>query len=213
MQKPRLAHYNAALAILFFLSLSYVLPLHHTTSTSGGLRYSGTCTDLEVFTDASWGRHPRDFCGHAILFRGARLNSIYSYTYAAKDLRFIQQLLRQFNGHGHDITLPTAILTDSSSAVPWIRNPGSTTRTRHYEKFLMCMAVTNSSTRYPCPFGSAARTNVLISSPSAKKNPSSSSSVLSCSIIPELSIPLHVLSHRESRLVTHPTIILLWRSV
>eukprot|EP00962_Isochrysis_galbana_P045257 scaffold17755_cov129-Isochrysis_galbana.AAC.2 len=39
------------------------------------------------------------------------------------------------------ITLPTAILsfilTDSSSAVPWIRNPGSTTRTRHYEKFLM----------------------------------------------------------------------------
>jgi hypothetical protein len=41
----------------------------------------------------------------------------------------------QFNGHS--LTLPTAISTDSSSAIPWIRNPGSTTCTLHYEKFLM----------------------------------------------------------------------------
>jgi len=59
---------------------------------------------------------------------------IYSYAYAAKDLRFIQQLL-EFNGHALD--LPTPILTDSAAAIPWIRNPGSTARTRHYEKLLM----------------------------------------------------------------------------
>jgi len=62
---------------------------------------------------------------------------IYSYTYAAKDLRFIQQLL-QFNGH--DITLPTAILTDSSSAVPWIRNPGSQPIVLATSKSFSCMA-------------------------------------------------------------------------
>jgi len=122
-----------------------------TPSTSGFATPPTTLiSSLEVYTDSSWGRHPRDFCGHAILFGGAVISSsskrirlvtqssqeaeIYSYAYAAKDLRFIQQLL-QFNGHS--ITLPTSIHTDSSAAVPWIRNPGSTARTRHYEKFLM----------------------------------------------------------------------------
>jgi transposase InsO family protein len=141
MHKPRLAHYDAGLTILSYL--------HHTKSL--GLCYSALRgEDLEVCCDASWGRHPRDFCGHAILFGGAAISfsskrirlvtqssqeaEIYSYAYAAKDLRFLQQLL-QFNGHA--ITLPTAISTDSSSAVPWIRNPGSTARTRHYDKFLM----------------------------------------------------------------------------
>jgi hypothetical protein len=140
MQKPRLEHYDAGLAILSYLNHTKLL----------GIRYSANYPGLEVYADASWGRHPRDFCGHAILFGGAVISSsskrirlvtqssqeaeIYSYANAAKDLRFIQQLL-QFNGHS--LALPTAISTDSSSAIPWIRNPGCTTRTRHYEKFLM----------------------------------------------------------------------------
>jgi hypothetical protein len=141
MQKPRLEHYNAGLAILPYL--------HHTKHL--GLRYVAHHGDeIEVSTDASWGRHPRDFCGHAIIFGGAAISfaakrirlvtqssqeaEMYGYTYAAKDLRFIQQLL-QFLGHA--IALPTAIYTDSTAAVPWIRNPGTTARTRHYDKFLM----------------------------------------------------------------------------
>jgi hypothetical protein len=140
MQKPRLVHYDAGLAILSHL--------HHTKHL--GLRYSANYPELEVYTDSSWGRHPKDFGGHVILFGGAVISSCskrirlatqssqeaetYAYAYAAKDLRFIQQLL-QFNGH--TIPLPTPIYTDSSAAVPWIRNPGSASRTRHYEKFLM----------------------------------------------------------------------------
>jgi hypothetical protein len=137
MQKPRLAHYDAGLAILSYL--------HHTKHL--GLRYSANYPELEVYTESSWGRHPRDFGGHVILFGGVVISScskrirlvtqssqqaeIYLYAYAAKDLRFIQQLL-QFNGHS--IPLPMLIYTDSSAAVPWIRNPGSTSHTRHYEK-------------------------------------------------------------------------------
>jgi hypothetical protein len=141
MQKPLLEHYNAGLAILSYL--------HHTKHLD--LRYSALHGDnLEVYTDASWGRHPRDFCGHAILFGGAAISfgakrirvvtqssqeaEIYGYTYAAKDLRFVQQLL-QFLGHA--IMLPTSIFIDSTATVPWIRNPGTTARTRHYDKFLM----------------------------------------------------------------------------
>eukprot|EP00962_Isochrysis_galbana_P059558 scaffold33224_cov129-Isochrysis_galbana.AAC.1 len=120
-----------------------------------GLRYSALLTwrrsrSVQVYCDASWGRHPRDFCGHAIIFGGSAISfsskrirlvtqssqeaEIYSYAFAAKDLPFIQQLL-QFNGHA--IAMPIAISTDtdsdSSSAVPWIRNPGSTARTHHYD--------------------------------------------------------------------------------
>jgi len=97
MQKPRLAHYDAGLSILSYL--------HHTKHL--GLHYNGAIPELlEVYTDASWGRHPRDFCGHAILLGNAVISSsskrirlvtqssqeaeIYAYAYAAKDLRFIQ---------------------------------------------------------------------------------------------------------------------------
>ena len=59
---------------------------------------------------------------------------IYAYVLAAKDLHFLQQVLEFL-----DITLdlPTPIFTDSTTADSWVKNPGATARSRHYEKFLM----------------------------------------------------------------------------
>ena len=59
---------------------------------------------------------------------------IYAYFLAAKDLRFLQQVLEFL---GITLDLPTPIFTDSTTARSWIKSPGATARTRHYEKFLM----------------------------------------------------------------------------
>jgi len=80
MQKPRLAHYNVvqccprysvlpqshqAQALPFFVcpSASATLLLLLLLCRQHGSQKSSHC-------DASWIRHPRDFCGHAILFVG-----------------------------------------------------------------------------------------------------------------------------------------------
>ena len=91
------------------------------------------------------------YCGHAILFCGAAISfgsqlmkiaaqssrevEIYAYVLAANDLRFLQQVLEFL---GLTLDLPTPIFTDSTTAESWIKNPGATARSRHYEKFLMC---------------------------------------------------------------------------
>jgi hypothetical protein len=59
---------------------------------------------------------------------------IYAYILAAKDLRFLQQVLEFL---GINLDLPTLIFTDSITAKSWIKNPGATARSRHYEKFLV----------------------------------------------------------------------------
>jgi hypothetical protein len=218
MQKPRLAHYDAGLAILSYLN--------HTKHI--GLRYSANYPDLEVYTDSSWGRHPRDFCGHAILFGGAVISSsskrirlvtqssqeaeIYSYAYAAKDLRFIQQLL-QFNGHS--ITLPTSIHTDSSAAVPWIRNPGSTARTRHYEKFLMYGREQYlNKLSVPVWISSKDQCADLFTKCEEKSLFLRFRAKLLNHAWLEQDTSLHPFPLiRESRLVTHPATLLLWGSV
>ena len=59
---------------------------------------------------------------------------IYTYVLAAKDLRFLQQVLEFL---GITLDLPTPIFTNSTASKSWIKNPGATARSPHYEKFLM----------------------------------------------------------------------------
>ena len=140
MHRPTLEHYEAGLAVLSYL--------HHAKDI--GLHYDSRFTTLEVFKDTTWNRHPLDYCGHAIMFCGAAISfgskliklasqssgeaEIYAYVHAAKDLRFVQQVLEFL---GVALHLPTPIYTDSTTAESWIKNPGATARSRHYEKFLM----------------------------------------------------------------------------
>ena len=59
---------------------------------------------------------------------------IYAYVLAVKNLRFLQQVLEFL---GITLDLPMPIFTDSTTAESWIKIPGATARSRHYEKFLM----------------------------------------------------------------------------
>ena len=140
MHKPKLEHYETGLAVLLYL--------YHVKDI--GLYYGLRSAMLEVYKDATWNCHPRDYCGHAILFCGAAISfgsqlmkiaaqlsgeaEIYAYVLAAKDLRFLQQVLECL---GITLNLSTPIFTDSTTAQSWIKNPGATARSRHYEKFIM----------------------------------------------------------------------------
>jgi hypothetical protein len=59
---------------------------------------------------------------------------IYTYVLVANDLRFLKQVLEFL---GITLDLPMPIFTDSTTAESWIKIPGATARSRHYEKFLM----------------------------------------------------------------------------
>ena len=130
------------------------------------------------------------YCGHAILFCGAAISfgsqlmkitaqsygeaEIYAYVLAAKDLRFLQQVLEFL---GITLDLPTPIFTDSTTAESWIKNPGATAGSRHYEKFLMYTR-DNTSKRSRTRSGSASRTRLLAFSPRSSTRPTSSASAM-----------------------------------
>jgi len=143
-----------------------------------------------------YARHPRDFCGHAILLGNAVISSsskrirlvtqssqeaeIYAYAYAAKDLRFIQQLL-EFNS-SMDMRLlsrPRSVLI-----VPLLSH-GYATQAAPLVLVTMrsfsCMAASSSSASCPSLLGLVPRTNVPTSSPRLKIRTCSSSSARSSS--------------------------------
>jgi hypothetical protein len=64
MHKPKLEHYETGLAVLSYL--------YHVTDI--GLHYGSRSAMLEVYKDATWNSHSRDYCGHAILFCGAAIS-------------------------------------------------------------------------------------------------------------------------------------------
>jgi len=102
---------------------------------------------------------PRDFFGYAIILGGAAITTcanrvklmtqstheseLYAYAYAmaCKGLRFMQQLL-EFNGY--ELKLPSPVHTDSAGAIPYIKQPGATARTRHYEKIISYTAASSA---------------------------------------------------------------------
>jgi len=94
---------------------------------------------------------PRDFFGYAIILGGAAITTacanhvklmtqstheseLYAYAMACKGLRFMQQLL-EFNGY--ELKLLSPVHTDSAGAIPYIKHPGATARTRHYENIIL----------------------------------------------------------------------------
>ena len=59
---------------------------------------------------------------------------LYAYSQACKALRFVQKLL-EFNGYA--LQLPTRCMSDNQGLVSFLRRPGATARTRHFDKFLL----------------------------------------------------------------------------
>ena len=59
------------------------------------------------------------------------------YAAAARDLKFVVQLLGSDGLQKQDFDLPITIYCDNSAAVDMIKKPGATARTRHYERWLL----------------------------------------------------------------------------
>ena len=64
MHRSKLEHYETGLAVLLYLFRVKDIGIH----------YDSRSASLEVYKDAMWNRHPRDFYGHAILFCGAAVS-------------------------------------------------------------------------------------------------------------------------------------------
>ena len=143
MHDPSKAALEAGLAILSYL---YHVRKH-------GITYDGSQTSICVYSDSSFGSSPKPFGGHVILYCNAPISfqakkikivpqstqeaELAIYAAAARDLKFIVQLLGSDGLQKQDFDLPITIYCDNSAAVDMIKKPGATARTRHYERWLL----------------------------------------------------------------------------
>ena len=114
-----------------------------------GITFDGNKPLLEVYTDASWLLSPKPFAGHVIMYCGATISysarklkiipqstaeaETAAYANAAKDLRFVMNVLHFFEGK---YETPVKIMCDNSATVSTIMKPGVTGRTKHYTNWL-----------------------------------------------------------------------------
>ena len=141
MHDPSTEAYDAGLNVLAYLMHAKDL----------GITYSSTSKTLTAYSDASWNQVPIPFGGHVVLYGGAAVSfsarkvrivpqssaesETAAYAKCCKDVRYVTNVLGA-DGFQLKISLPVTIHCDNTAAVSSIKNSGSTSRNRHYERWL-----------------------------------------------------------------------------